>query len=116
MGVRFVDIRLRKKGILQAVSLTQEPLYVLKVYHGITEQELFFADVLKICNNFLLTNPKETIFMSVKDVRALIYNVVCIVHLFLHYLVTRSSDFRKEMKRRIRLGRWLTPRCWQLVW
>eukprot|EP01032_Pedospumella_encystans_P011392 gene11392-13244_t len=66
MGVRFVDIRLKKVGIVQPLP-HDKAIYVLKAYHGMVEQEITFAQILEKCNKFLTTNSKEIIFMSIRD-------------------------------------------------
>lgn len=55
MGVRFLDIRLRRMD------------GELHVYHGYVDQKLTFDEVLSACYAFLAENPSETLMMSIKE-------------------------------------------------
>jgi len=52
-GIRFLDIRVRQVDDTFAI------------HHGISFQNAYFDEVLRICNLFLAAHPKETILMSV---------------------------------------------------
>ena len=55
VGVRFFDIRLvRDNG-------------VLRVYHGVIDQEVSFDEVLTACYAFLEENPFEALIMCIKE-------------------------------------------------
>lgn len=54
-GIRFLDIRLKIKD------------GVLKVYHGSSNQQLTFQEVINSCSGFLDYHSDETIIMSVKN-------------------------------------------------
>lgn len=55
IGVRYLDIRCRQINDSFAI------------HHGSVYQHLNFDDVVRSCNEFLRSNPSETIIMSVKE-------------------------------------------------
>ena len=78
MGVRFLDVRLRKINLMDDlpppplpwnfIAPKPDPIYVLMTYHGSVRQDMTFSQVLDSCKEFLHHSPNETIFMSLKDV------------------------------------------------
>ena len=68
MGVRFLDIRLSKKG---------DEFYLV---HSLADcysdkdktKRMTFGEVLEVCKDFLADNPKETLIFSVKQDRGII--------------------------------------------
>ena len=68
MGIRFLDIRLSKKG---------DEFYLV---HSLADcfsdkektERMTFGEVLDICKDFLRDNPKETLILSVKQDRGII--------------------------------------------
>lgn len=68
MGIRFLDIRLTKKG---------DEFYLV---HSLADcfsdkektERMTFGEVLDICKDFLRDNPKETLILSVKQDRGII--------------------------------------------
>ncbi len=68
MGVRFLDIRLSKKG---------DEFYLV---HSLADcysdkektKRMAFGEVLGVCKSFLADNPKETIILSIKQDRGII--------------------------------------------
>lgn len=68
MGVRFLDIRLSKKG---------DEFYLV---HSLADcysdeaktRRMTFGEVLEVCKAFLKANPKETLILSIKQDRGII--------------------------------------------
>lgn len=68
MGIRFLDIRLNKKG---------EEFYLV---HSLADcfsdkekrEKMTFGEVLEICKSFLRDNPNETLILSIKQDRGII--------------------------------------------
>ena len=68
MGVRFLDIRLTKKG---------DEFYLV---HSLADcysdkektKRMTFGEVLEVCKSFLRDNPKETLILSIKQDRGII--------------------------------------------
>ncbi len=68
MGVRFLDIRLSRKG---------DEFYLV---HSLADcysdkektQRMTFGEVLETCKSFLADNPKETLILSIKQDRGII--------------------------------------------
>ena len=54
-GVRFLDIRCRHQRDR------------FQIYHGIINQRISFAQVIRVCEEFLDDNPNEILLMSVKE-------------------------------------------------
>ena len=54
-GVRFLDIRCRHQRDR------------FHIYHGVINQHISFAQVIRVCEEFLVENPTETLLMSVKE-------------------------------------------------
>lgn len=54
-GIRFIDVRCAKRD------------GKLRIYHGAFDQNLEFeSDIVRVCEEFLIAHPSETIVMSVK--------------------------------------------------
>lgn len=54
-GIRFLDIRCRHQRDR------------FQIYHGVINQHISFAQVIRVCEEFLAENPTETLLMSVKE-------------------------------------------------
>lgn len=54
-GIRFLDIRCRHQRDR------------FQIYHGVINQHISFAQVIRVCEEFLAENPTEILLMSVKE-------------------------------------------------
>ena len=54
-GIRFLDIRCRHQRDR------------FQIYHGVINQRISFAQVIRVCEEFLAENPTEILLMSVKE-------------------------------------------------
>ena len=80
LGIRFLDIRLRKKS------------RQLNIFHGTVNCRSSFSEALNQCRNFLKVNPGEFIIMSVKQENGKILDETWINHFNKDSLFYFSND------------------------